>query len=139
MVLTHFRSYEKLIRETLPLLGTPYVEMVAVMAKYNPFAEKAGMLLPAAVIEALLLYGVRKVVEQQPSEEARRVADALSGFGFDLKLLGSQKYVLNKLQTLNDEGLEKLREAFIKHRHARFMKYFSAIYPSEGRKFTQKK
>ena len=32
----------KLIRETLPLAGTPYVEMVAVMAKYNQFAEKAG-------------------------------------------------------------------------------------------------
>ncbi len=33
----------KLVRETLPLAGTPYVEMVAVMAKYNPFGEKAGM------------------------------------------------------------------------------------------------
>jgi hypothetical protein len=47
--------------------------------------------------------GMRKVVEQQPSEEARRVADALSGFGFDLKLLGSQKYVSNKLQNLSPE------------------------------------
>ena len=62
----------KLIRETLPRVGTPCVEMIAVMAKYNPFAEKAGM---------------RKVIEQQPSEDAKRVADALSGFGFDLKLL----------------------------------------------------
>ena len=33
----------KLVRETLAFAGTPYVEMVAVMAKYNPFAEKAGM------------------------------------------------------------------------------------------------
>jgi ABC-type ATPase with predicted acetyltransferase domain len=33
----------KLIRETLPLAGTPYAEMIAVMAKYRPFAEKAGM------------------------------------------------------------------------------------------------
>ncbi|MEM3579608.1 MAG: GNAT family N-acetyltransferase, partial [Candidatus Bathyarchaeia archaeon] len=33
----------KLVKETLPLVGTPYVEMPAVMAKYNPFAEKAGM------------------------------------------------------------------------------------------------
>ena len=33
----------KLIRETLPLAGTPYVELIAVMAKYSPFAEKAGM------------------------------------------------------------------------------------------------
>ena len=33
----------KLISETLPLAGTPYVELIAVMAKYSPFAEKAGM------------------------------------------------------------------------------------------------
>jgi hypothetical protein len=44
------------------------------MAKYNPFAEKAGM---------------QKVLEQKPSEEAMRIADVLSGLGFDLKLLGS--------------------------------------------------
>ncbi|MGQ9469293.1 MAG: GNAT family N-acetyltransferase [Nitrososphaerales archaeon] len=33
----------KLVRETLPLAGSPYVEMIAVMSRYNPFAEKAGM------------------------------------------------------------------------------------------------
>jgi ABC-type ATPase with predicted acetyltransferase domain len=30
----------KLAKETLPLTGTTFVEMPAVMAKYNPFAEK---------------------------------------------------------------------------------------------------
>jgi ABC-type ATPase with predicted acetyltransferase domain len=30
----------KLIRETLPFAGTPYVELIAVMPKYSPFAEK---------------------------------------------------------------------------------------------------
>lgn len=33
----------KLVRESLPLCGKPYVEMIAVMSKYNPFAERAGM------------------------------------------------------------------------------------------------
>ncbi|RLI41568.1 hypothetical protein DRO59_06585 [Candidatus Bathyarchaeota archaeon] len=33
----------KLVRETLTKAGTPYVETLAVMAKYNPFFEKAGM------------------------------------------------------------------------------------------------
>ena len=33
----------KLIRETLPAVGTSYVELIAVMAKYSPFAEKGGM------------------------------------------------------------------------------------------------
>lgn len=52
-----------------------------------------------------------------------RIAEILQQFGFNIHLLGSEKYVMNKLQTLNDGDLEKLREAFIKHCHARFMKY----------------
>jgi len=74
LVLTHFRSYEKLIRETLPLLGTPYVEMVAVMAKYNPFGERAGM---------------KKVTEQEPSREILRVSKVLQEVEFNVQLLGS--------------------------------------------------
>ena len=70
--------------------------------------------------------GMRKVVEQQSSEEARRVADALSGFGFDLKLLGSQRYVSDKLQSLSSEQLEELKEAFIKNDHPRFRKEIAA-------------
>jgi ABC-type ATPase with predicted acetyltransferase domain len=99
----------KLVRETLAKAGTPYVEMPAVMAKYNPFAEKGGM---------------RKIAEQPPPKEALNVAEILQQLGFNIQLLGSEKYVLNKLQTLSDESLEKLREAFIKHCHVRFMKYF---------------
>ncbi|MEM3357197.1 MAG: GNAT family N-acetyltransferase, partial [Candidatus Bathyarchaeia archaeon] len=33
----------KLVRETLALAGTPFVEALAVMARYNPFFERAGM------------------------------------------------------------------------------------------------
>jgi ABC-type ATPase with predicted acetyltransferase domain len=99
----------KLVRETLAKAGTPYVEMPAVMAKYNPFGEKAGM---------------RKIAEQPPPKEALKIAETLQHLGFNIQLLGSEKYVLNKLQTLSDESLEKLREAFIKHYHTRFVKYF---------------
>jgi len=99
----------KLVCETLAKAGTPYVEMPAVMAKYNPFAEKAGM---------------QKIAEQPPSKKALKIAQVLSELSFNIQLLGSEKYVLNKLQTLSDEGLEKVREAFIKHCHTRFMKYF---------------
>ena len=104
----------KLVRETLPLAGTHYVEMPAVMAKYNPFAEKAGM---------------RKIAEQPPPKEALAIAETLQQLGFNIHLLGSEKYVLNKLLTLSNEDLEKLREAFIKHCHARFMKYFFCHIP----------
>ena len=108
----------KLVRETLPLAGPPYVEMLAVMAKYNPFAERAGM---------------QKIAEQPPPKEALRIAETLQHLGFNIQLLGSQKYVLNRLQTLSDEDLAKVREAFIKHSHTRFMKYFFFHIPY-GRK-----
>jgi ABC-type lipoprotein export system ATPase subunit/GNAT superfamily N-acetyltransferase len=99
----------KLVKETLAKAGTPFVEMPAVMAKYNPFGEKAGM---------------RKIAEQPPPKEALAIAEILQKLGFNIQLLGSEKYVLNKLQTLSNEDLEKVREAFIKHCHTRFMKYF---------------
>jgi len=108
----------KLVKETLAKAGTPYVEMPAVMAKYNPFGEKADM---------------RKIAEQPPPKEALAIAETLQHLGFNIQLLGSEKYVLNKLQTLSSADLEKLRQTFIKHCHARFMKYFFCHVPF-GRK-----
>jgi ABC-type lipoprotein export system ATPase subunit/GNAT superfamily N-acetyltransferase len=104
----------KLVKETLSLAGTPYVEMPAVMAKYNPFAEKAGM---------------RKIVEQPPPKEALAIAETLQKLGFNIQLLGSEKHVLSKLKTLSHEDIAKTKEAFIKHGHARFMKYFFCHMP----------
>lgn len=76
----------KLVRETLHVASTEYVEMSAVMAKYNPFAEKAGM---------------KKIVEQEPPKEALGILATLQGLGFNDQLLGSEKCVLEKLQTLD--------------------------------------
>ena len=104
----------KLVRETLAKAGTPYVEMPAVMAKYNPFAEKAGM---------------RKIAEQPPPKEALKIAEILQQLSFNIQLLGSEKYVLNKLQSLSEEQIKTIREAFIKHSHGRFMKYFFCHIP----------
>ncbi len=100
----------KMIRETLPFAGTPYVEMVAVMAKYNPFAEKAGLL---------------KVAEQKPLESVLRIAGVLSRFGFDLPLLSSERYVLEKLRGLSSSQLDQFKEVFIKNKHPRFKKEFA--------------
>ncbi|MEM2169318.1 MAG: hypothetical protein QXS10_04795 [Candidatus Bathyarchaeia archaeon] len=33
---------QKLVKETLPLAGTPYVEMISVMAKYNLLQRRLG-------------------------------------------------------------------------------------------------
>jgi len=76
----------KLVKGTLPLAGTEYVEMSAVMAKYNPFAEKAGM---------------KRIAEQAPPKEAMRIVGLLRELGFNEQLLGSEKYVLERLQSLS--------------------------------------
>ena len=104
----------KLIRDTLPLTGTAYVEMVAVMAKYNPFAEKAGM---------------KKVTEQEPQREILRASKVLEQVGFNVQLLGSERYVLEKLEQLRGEDLERVREGFVKADHPRFFKFFSSGLP----------
>jgi len=104
----------KLVKETLSLAGTPYVEMPAVMAKYNPFAEKAGM---------------RKIAEQPPPKEALAIAETLRRLSFNIQLLGSEKYVYGKLQSLSPEQIQLIREAFVKYCHARFMKYFFCHMP----------
>jgi ABC-type ATPase with predicted acetyltransferase domain len=101
----------RLIRETLPLAGTPCVELIAVMAKYSPFAEKAGM---------------RKVVEQQSVESLSKVSSVLLELGFDMHLLGSERYVKAKLENLTSAQLSKVREAFVKNSHPRFKKEFAS-------------
>lgn len=80
------------------------------MAKYNPFAEKAGL---------------KKIVEQQPLEGIRRIAAKLSEFGFSLSLLGSERYVLERLWRLNSAEVGVLKELFIENKHPRFKKEFA--------------
>jgi ABC-type lipoprotein export system ATPase subunit/GNAT superfamily N-acetyltransferase len=68
---------EKLVAETLPLSGTPSVEAVAVMAKYNPFFEKAGM---------------QKIAQSQPSTAVTKALGKLEELGFDRTALTSEAY-----------------------------------------------
>ena len=100
----------KLIRETLPVAGTPYVEMIAVMAKYSPFAEKAGM---------------QRIAQQQAVKSILAVSKVLSVLGFDLQFLGSERYVREKLESLSPMQIGLLKEAFIKSKHTRFKKEFT--------------
>ena len=98
---------EKIIRETLPQAGTTYVELIAVMAKYSPFAERAGM---------------QKITEQKTVENIIKLTQTLSQLGFNLQLIGSQNYVESKLETFNEEQLKVLKTAFIANKHPRFKK-----------------
>jgi ABC-type transport system involved in cytochrome c biogenesis ATPase subunit/GNAT superfamily N-acetyltransferase len=104
----------KLVKDTLSLVGTDYVEMSAVMSRYNPFAEKAGM---------------QRIAEQSPSKETLRIMSNLENLGFNVQLLSSRNYVLGKLFALKEEQLTKIKEAFIKNCHPRFLKSFSYRLP----------
>jgi hypothetical protein len=90
------------------------VEMSAVMAKYNPFAEKAGM---------------KRIIEQEPPREALAIHKVLESFAFNDQDLASERRALEKLQILDDKSIERIKQAFIRHNHPRFMKAFSYHLP----------
>ena len=100
----------KLIHESLPLVGTTYVEMIAVMAKYNPFAEKAGM---------------QKIAEQQSVESISAVSKVLLELGFNLQFLGSVMSVEN-LRAYALSKLANSKKHSSKNKHPRFKKEFAA-------------
>lgn len=104
----------KLIKETLDLAGTEYVEMSAVMAKYNPFAEKAGML---------------RVAVQEPPKEAVKVLQVLVKLGFNRELLGSSRHVSETIQGLSQIQIAELKATLARFRHSRFSKSFSYSLP----------
>jgi hypothetical protein len=100
------------------------VEMSAVMAKCNPFAEKAGM---------------KKIVEQQPPKEAKKMLEVLNGLGFNSEFLGSTKYVSDMLERLNKRGIQKVKDALNSQRHPRFLKSFSNDLPFGTREAYKRK
>jgi energy-coupling factor transporter ATP-binding protein EcfA2 len=100
---------QRLVRETLEFCGTPFAETLAVMARYNPFFEKAGM---------------RRVWDVKAPENALKIREVLIKLGFDVTFLGSPTYVSAKLKSLNPANLGALREAFQQNVIPRLMKEF---------------
>jgi len=68
----------------MSLVGRPFVEAVAVMARYNPFFERAGM---------------TRVAESSPDPKILVAMEELERLGFRLIFLSSEKHNLEKLQT----------------------------------------
>jgi ParB-like chromosome segregation protein Spo0J/N-acetylglutamate synthase-like GNAT family acetyltransferase len=87
---------EFLVKETLSRVNAKVVEVLAIMAKYNPFFEKAGMLR----------------VDYRRSETTidQRMRAFLEGHGFDFKLAQSKAYCRNFFSTLKDEAKKALME-----------------------------
>ncbi|MCL5877393.1 MAG: ATP-binding cassette domain-containing protein [Candidatus Bathyarchaeota archaeon] len=90
---------EKLVHDTLPFAGTRFVEAVAVMAKYNPFFEKAGM---------------QKIAESKPSKYTINALKQLEALGLDTAMLGSKGYIERKLLQV---GAEPIKDILIELSH----------------------
>lgn len=85
----------KLVKETLPICGQPYVECVAVMAQYNPFLEKAGM---------------KRILITKPSKKILEAIRKLETIGFNPLYLTSKRKNLSILQRLTGEEVQQVRE-----------------------------
>lgn len=81
----------KLLRESLPLCGKPNVEMIAVMARYNPFAEHSGMI---------------RVCESKPDKSILEAVVKLEEMGFTAYLLAVPEYNLRML----DGSVQQVKE-----------------------------
>jgi hypothetical protein len=77
------------------LVGTQNVEALAVMAKYNPFFEKAGM---------------RKIAESKPNKKIQEAIDKLNALGFNPTMLGSTTYNTNKIRKIGKSKVAKILE-----------------------------
>jgi len=90
---------KRLVKETLPLQGRKHVEMIAVMAQYNPFAEKAGMKL---------------VTLQEPHKSVVKALERLKEQGFNPTLMASEGYNHQKLEAMEKEEYERVKEVLRK-------------------------
>jgi GNAT superfamily N-acetyltransferase len=109
----------RLVRETLAKAGTSCVEALAVMAKYNPFFEKAGM---------------RRIAESKPNVNLLHALGQLEGLGFHSVMLGCVGENLRIIRCVGRgkvvrvlEGLSR-KDGVVRKR----LLGLSAVYPSHG-------
>jgi len=101
----------RLIRDTFHIVGRRHVELIAVMAEYNPFAEKAGMTLI-------------QITRPHPS-----IADAvqrLRDIGFDTTRLGSRAH---NLKTIQNTGAAPVIEALLHVNNVYYKRVTSSSNP----------
>jgi len=79
----------------LPKAGTPHVELIAVMAKYNPFGERGGL---------------TKMAEIKQSKGAMDALNKLEDLGFNTNLLGSSNYDAKKIKEVGKDKIVKILE-----------------------------
>lgn len=107
----------KLVRDTLPLCGKPYVETVAVMARYNPFFERAGL---------------TKVAESKPDKKISSAIEELKPLGFNPLFLSSERYNMQVL-TDNRGCVQEVRN-ILSSLHSPLLLKFADSHDPYGRK-----
>ena len=83
-----------LVRETLPQVNAKVVEVLAVMAKYNPFFEKAGM--------------VKVDYQRDGTSIERRIREFLEVHGFDFSFAQSKTYCRQFFSELSNQDKQAL-------------------------------
>ena len=56
----------------------------------------------------------------------KKLSHTLFKFGFDLQLLGSERYVAGKIESLTEEQMIAIKAVFITNKHPRFKKEVAA-------------
>jgi GNAT superfamily N-acetyltransferase len=87
-----------LVKETLPMVGRRFVEAIAVMAKYNPFFEKAGM---------------QKIAERKPSQGVLKALTKLHEFGFNPVFLASERHNQMTLSRLDSKQVRRVKKVLL--------------------------
>jgi GNAT superfamily N-acetyltransferase len=108
----------KLVKETLPLAPTPCVETIAVMARYNPFFEKAGM---------------QKIMESEPNPNVLKAIEQLHQIGFNPIMLGSVNYNMQKIKEVDRQKIESVLIEFCEKEGAlrKRLLSFHRVYPRQ--------
>jgi len=116
---------EFLVRETLPMVNAKVVEVLAVMAKYNPFFEKAGM--------------VRVDYERDENAIERKIIGFLQAHSFDFNFARSKTYCRRFFNELNNQDKQTLLAYLSEFASQPFVKMetvspdlLTRILPSEG-------
>jgi ABC-type lipoprotein export system ATPase subunit/GNAT superfamily N-acetyltransferase len=88
----------RLVSETLPIQGCSHVELIAVMAQYNPFAERAGMKL---------------IQVKEPNPSIILAVEEIRELGFNPLHTVSTIYNREVLNTLSKAELEALKTSLL--------------------------
>jgi uncharacterized protein len=88
-----------IVKKTMPLTCFKYIETLAVMARYNPFFEKAGMTR----------------VDLPENDSFKSDLARLEALGFRRELLGSKRENLKVISNLKQEELEYVRRFALKN------------------------